>query len=541
MLATINAKTKKNIPFTWKPDDQSTLDEVYKMIEENIMLTFPDPSKPFLLETDASDLGMGSVLLQNGKIIGIFSKKLTEVQTRYTTMEKELLAIIESLKYFKQIILGSQIIIKTDNLNLKADSPIDNGRVQRWKLILEEFNISLNYQKGVDNIAADYLSRIHSISQKPRKPLCILNIQEIITEQKLHHESLTQKNDWKYNITNQGRIMTDSQDRTIVPASISNKVVKIIHEQLGHPGQTQLYLSTKPFLIIPNIKQTIQTCIQNCKSCQINKIRKTNYGELKGNLHSSRPFQDISTDIFGPIDTKEYKEANWENKAYFLTIIDRCTRWPKIIPIKDIQSTTICKALEKYWLKQISIPKTILNDQGTQYTSREFANLLEKYAIKAIFTTPYNPQGNGISERLNQILAEVLRNNKGKSLWKIARTTETRLENLYHRSLGYAPNEIVHNFSILDPLQRKLPINIETVNQRATTQAEINRNQENKSRNVKHTFNMGDIVFKRKLIRGKTDPLWTGPFTIKKVNNNTVLIKDDHREIWTNLRQIRPL
>lgn len=312
------------------------------------MLTFPDHSKTFLLETDAGDLGMESVLLQNGKIIGILSKKLTEVQTRYTTMEKELLAIIESLKYFKQIILGSQIIIKTDNLNLKADSPIDNGRVQRWKLILEEFNISINYQKEFDNIAADYLSRIHSISQKPRKLLCILNTQEIIIEQKLHHKSLTQKNDWKYHITNQGRIMTDSQDRTIVPASISNKVVKIIHEQLGHPGQTQLYLSIKPFLIIPNIKQTIQTCIQNCKSCQFNKIRKTNYGELKGNLHSSRPFQDIYIDIFGPIETKEYKEANWENKAYFLTIIDSCTRWPKIIPSKDIQSTTICKALEKY-------------------------------------------------------------------------------------------------------------------------------------------------------------------------------------------------
>lgn len=113
-----------------------------------------------------------------------------------------------------------------------------------------------------------------------------------------------------------------------------------------------------------------------------------------------------------------------------------------------------------------------MSDQGTQYTSRELANLLEKYAIKAIFTTPYNPQGNGISERLNQILAE------------------------------------------------------------------INRNQENMSRIVNYAFNIGDIVFKRKLIRGKTDPLWTGPFTIKKVNNNTVLIQDDHREIWTNLRQI---
>ncbi|KAG0435594.1 Retrovirus-related Pol polyprotein from transposon [Dictyocoela muelleri] len=74
-------------------------------------------------------------------------------------MEKELLAIIKTLQHFKNIILNSRLIIHTDNNNLRYDTDSYNKRVQRWKLLLEEFDYSLHFIKGKNYIASDHIYR----------------------------------------------------------------------------------------------------------------------------------------------------------------------------------------------------------------------------------------------------------------------------------------------------------------------------------------------------------------------------------------------
>ena len=123
------------------------------------MLTFPDFSKPFHIYTDASDKQLGAVITQDEKPIAFYSRKLNSAQQRYTTGEQELLSIVETLREFRNILLGYKIIVHTDHKNLTyAKSTSD--RVMRWRLLIEEFGPEFRHIKGKHNLIADALSRL---------------------------------------------------------------------------------------------------------------------------------------------------------------------------------------------------------------------------------------------------------------------------------------------------------------------------------------------------------------------------------------------
>ena len=90
---------------------------------------------------------LGAVISQEGNPIAFYSRKLNPAQTRYTTTERELLSIVETLKEFRTILLGQKIEVFTDHQNLTYKN-FNTERVMRWRLILEEFNPKLSYIKG---------------------------------------------------------------------------------------------------------------------------------------------------------------------------------------------------------------------------------------------------------------------------------------------------------------------------------------------------------------------------------------------------------
>ena len=122
------------------------------------MLAYPDFSKTFVIHTDASHYQLGGVISQDGKPIAFYSRKLNDAQTRYTTTERELLSIVETLKAYRNILLGHDIVVHTDHKNLVYKT-FNTERVMRWCLILEEFGPELRHIKGEQNIAADVLNR----------------------------------------------------------------------------------------------------------------------------------------------------------------------------------------------------------------------------------------------------------------------------------------------------------------------------------------------------------------------------------------------
>ncbi|KAF9761098.1 Retrovirus-related Pol polyprotein from transposon 17.6 [Nosema granulosis] len=173
-IAPLTAKLSTKNTFSWNKEDNNIVKEIMEDIKRRTLLSYPNPEKPFTLTTDASDIGLGATLTQENNLIGLYSYKLTQTQQRYTVMEKELLAIIKALQHFKNIIFNSQILIKTDNANITFLKDSTNSRVQRWRLLLEEFDYTLEHIKGTTNTAADHFSRCLIVRDKDLYDLSII-------------------------------------------------------------------------------------------------------------------------------------------------------------------------------------------------------------------------------------------------------------------------------------------------------------------------------------------------------------------------------
>ena len=167
-LTLLTQMTSTQANWNWTEEHQKAFEHMKKSISRETLLVYPDFNKPFEIHTDASKVQLGAVISQDNKPIAFYSRKLNPAQVNYTTTERELLSIVETLKEFRNILLGQQIKVYTDHKNLTYKS-FNTERVMRWRLILEEFSPELIYIKGSKNIVADALSRLDKIDYPNKK------------------------------------------------------------------------------------------------------------------------------------------------------------------------------------------------------------------------------------------------------------------------------------------------------------------------------------------------------------------------------------
>ena len=147
--------------------------EMKALIAADAFCAYPDHNKPFEIYTDSSDYQLGAAILQSGKPVAYYLRKLSSAQLNYSTMEKELLAIVTTLNAFHSMLLGAKITVYTDYKNLKFKT-LNNRRVLNWRLTLEDFNASYIYVEGKKNVLADaflHLPRIEGKSSAPNLEL----------------------------------------------------------------------------------------------------------------------------------------------------------------------------------------------------------------------------------------------------------------------------------------------------------------------------------------------------------------------------------
>ena len=242
---------------------------------------------------------LGAVISQSGKPIAFYSRKLKPEQTRYTPPERELLSIVETLKEFRNILLGQKIVVHTDHKNLTCKN-FNTERVMRWRLILEEYGPELRYIKGEHNVVADALSRLDLVdnpltmdqhlsliemsdlfaADEGDFPLDFpLSYAEITQRQKddakvkalLKKPNIVQLTDFRFGdstfqlVTKGGKIL--------LPASLQLKAVQWYHETLLHPGLTQMELTMGQHYTWSGMRRTIEQVCRCCVSCQLNKIK----------------------------------------------------------------------------------------------------------------------------------------------------------------------------------------------------------------------------------------------------------------------------
>lgn len=159
----LSSKLKKETPINIK--DSKYIDSFNlckNMLMNEPVLAYSDLNKPFTITTDASNFAIGAILEQSNRPIAYMSRTLNDSETNYSTIEKELLAIIYGCTKFRPYIFGRQFKIKTDHkpLNWLFNINKPNSRLLRWRLELQEYDYIIEYTKGSENVVADALSRI---------------------------------------------------------------------------------------------------------------------------------------------------------------------------------------------------------------------------------------------------------------------------------------------------------------------------------------------------------------------------------------------
>lgn len=151
---------------TYDPNYILAFEKLKEIVTNVPILKYPIFTKKFKITTDASNFAIGAVLSQEGHPIAYASRTLNKTETNYSTIEKELLAIVWGVKYFRPYIYGKEFDLDCDHEPLKWLQVKYNGkdispRLQRWLVQLGEYNIRVNYIKGKHNNVADFLSRIN--------------------------------------------------------------------------------------------------------------------------------------------------------------------------------------------------------------------------------------------------------------------------------------------------------------------------------------------------------------------------------------------
>jgi len=166
----ITRLTKKEVKFVWGEEQEAAMQKIKGKIAEAIMLEYPNPNRSFDIYPDASSkYAIGAMLMQDGKIVSTFSRKLNKAQLKYTVTGQELPACAEACKHFDQIIRGCEIKIFTDHQNLTHDQTQHaNLREQRAQFFLDaEYQPKFIHVKGTDNTGADGLSQLPMDDEVP--------------------------------------------------------------------------------------------------------------------------------------------------------------------------------------------------------------------------------------------------------------------------------------------------------------------------------------------------------------------------------------
>lgn len=160
--------TKKGQPnnVRWTFKEQTAFENLKEMLIQSPILRLADFSRPFIVQSDASDTGVGACLLQEFED-GLFpiayaSKKLLAREINYSTIERECLALVFAIKKFEMYLYGKEFVLHTDHrpLSYIQKCKVENSRILRWSLFLQNYRFRIEAIKGTENVSADYMSRL---------------------------------------------------------------------------------------------------------------------------------------------------------------------------------------------------------------------------------------------------------------------------------------------------------------------------------------------------------------------------------------------
>ena len=615
ILAPLTAQTKNKKKIKWTEECQKSFDTIKSKLAQDALLAFPNPNFPFIIEPDASDYQLGSVILQNTTTnysteeiqklftstnqvvpknfnpVAYFSRKLTTSQKNYTVLEKELLSIVETLLEYRSFLLGRKVYAFSDHRNLSFDN-LRSQRALRWRLIAEEFNITILYRAGHSNIAADALSRLplldtedpSSVRQAEERfqdaylfypvqnymadayPLCFsaladgqlqdANLLSIVKSKPETYKKITIGNyDLIHHKTpSNSRPGTGPREywKIVIPTGLVKMALKFFHRILRHPGSARMYFTMSRHFYFPNMKQVIIDFVKTCDICQRCKISFPGLGKVPPKLADQNPWEEVHTDLIGPWEFKFSTKIVITIKA--ITTIDPFLGLCEIRRLKNKTSAHVATKFYEMWLCRYPRPLRCIHDNGSEFVSQEFQDTLTFFGIQSVRTTVKNPQANSMVERMHQTTSTILRSmvaeaqSSGRDLIlaDLEDFVDTSLASVQHAinasvhmTTRETPGALTYNRDMILPVQTIA--DWECIRHRKQQMIYKNNLRENTKRRG-YDWQPGMNILLEETSGPKLQPMYQGPFLITRVHTNgTVTIQRKPRVFQrVNIRRIKP-
>jgi hypothetical protein len=423
LLSPLTALIKKNSKFLWTEQCQSVFDKIKTALVSSPILRCPNFDLPFVLQTDASGYGIGGVLSQTDEggehVICYLSRTLSSCEKKYSTTERECLAVIWAIEKLRPYLEGSVFSVITDHHSLVWLNNLKDpqGRLARWAVRLQQFNFTITHRKGKDHVVPDYLSRgVPEVSAVVADKLgqqaesidkwyrgMIRKVEEYplkyrnwrVTDQKLYKYL-------KNEFVNLGDV--GDQWKEVVPKERRRELLFRFHDSptSGHVGIYKTYNRLTEGFYWPKMKRDVTRYIKCCHTCQTVKSEaKKPAGCMLSNPKVSRPWQVISADLVGPFP----KSTN--GFMHVLVVGDYFSKFSLFFPLRRATSAAVIRKLEDEVFLMYGAPQYLLTDNGKQFVSRDFKTLCSTYGVKNRFNAVYHPQANPV-ERVNRVLKAML-------------------------------------------------------------------------------------------------------------------------------------
>lgn len=414
---------KSTNEWKWNERMQNEFDNLRKDIKDMKKIILPDYEKMFVLKTDASNVGLGAVLMQDvhGELVPVqwASKKLTETERRYGISEKEMLAVFWGIKKFDYDLRGRKFKLITDHKaleNIREKPYFENNRINRWIEKIQEYDFSIEYQKPDNLVGPDALSRLHENMETKQK--C-----------KKHGEKLLQAKINKHVLKENGKeywISDNGKKREMPEVEQRKQLVIAAHKESNHRGVEAVYYKIKQNMYWVGMKKTIENVIHQCELCnQINRKKKCGYEFVT----TDRALQKVALDLI------EYRIEN----CWILISIDYYTRFVMAKVIKSKSSTAILSVL-KDWTSQ-NAPEEIITDNGKEFCNENFEKMCTDKKILHTKVAVESHNSNGRIERVIRTVREGLLKAEGKILQEKLEFTVGKYNETYHEAIKMTPKE----------------------------------------------------------------------------------------------------
>lgn len=455
------------------------------------ILALPDLRREFQVICDASDFGVGAVLLQDGRVIAYYSKKLNSAERNYSATERELLAVVYALTEWRCYVLGKQVTVTTDhqcNTYLQQQVGLSPRRA-RWAERLQEFEILWVWEPGKSNVA-DALSRIPNLaaavtrSASTREPTpqspelqpsmgrgggatpsattqqsdkCVPLLERIVgayaSDEWLGRKANRRKvhfRDGIWEFGKEGRkyvpvYYETREGEEMVTRNLRQELLASLHDPpyVGHPGFAKMYELVKRAWWWPGMAEDIREYVKYCDSCQrVKASNKLPAGLLHPLQIPTRKWQSISMDfITGLPRSARGSDAIW-------VVVDRLSKCAHFVATTTRADSYDVAVLfrDKVW-RYHGFPEEIVSDRDPRFINNFMNVLLSLTGCKPARSTAYHPQSDGQTERVNRVLEDYLRHyvkHHHREWEEHLAAAEFAYNNSWHASLNSTPFRLTY-------------------------------------------------------------------------------------------------